>query len=172
MAKRIKVVNHLTLKYPRLFGWAQCNQLRWQWQSTPVLLPEKSHGWRSLVGCGPWGRYELGTTEQFHFHYSLSCCGEGNGNPLRCSCLENPRDGGAWWASVYGVAQGWTRLKWLSSSSSSSSSSIDILPFWLTFYYLSFYYFIMSFYIRILLKHSMHLLSVLLFLIALLFSIV
>ena len=52
---------------------------------------------------------------------SLSCIGEGSGNPLQCSCLENPRDGGAWWAAVYGVAQSWTRLKWLSSSSSSSS---------------------------------------------------
>ena len=51
---------------------------------------------------------------------SLSCIAEGNGNPLQCSCLENPRDGGAWWAAVYGVAQSWTRLKWLSSSSSSS----------------------------------------------------
>ena len=51
---------------------------------------------------------------------SLSCFGEGNGNPLQCSCLENPRDGGAWWAAVYGVAQSWTRVKWLSSSSSSS----------------------------------------------------
>ena len=62
------------------------------------------------------------TTGQLHFHFSLSCNGEGNGNPLQCSCLENPRDGGAWWAAVYGVAQSWTRLKWLSSSSSSSSS--------------------------------------------------
>ena len=53
-----------------------------------------------------------------HFHFSLSCIGEGNGNPLQCSCLENPRDGGAWWAAVYGVAQSRTRLKWLSSSSS------------------------------------------------------
>ena len=56
----------------------------------------------------------------FHFHFSLSCLGEGNGNPLQCSCLENPRDGGAWWAAVYGVAQSRTRLKRLSSSSSSS----------------------------------------------------
>jgi hypothetical protein len=61
-------------------------------------------------------------TERLHFHFSLSCVGEGNGNPLQCSCLENPRDGGAWWASVYGVAQGRTRLKRLSSSSSSSSN--------------------------------------------------
>ena len=59
-------------------------------------------------------------SEQLHFHFSLSCTGEGNGSPLQCSCLENPRDGGAWWAAVYGVAQSWTRLKRLSSSSSSS----------------------------------------------------
>ena len=56
-------------------------------------------------------------TERFHFLFSLSCIGEGNGNPLQCSCLENPRDWGAWWAAVYGVAQSWTRLKRLSSSS-------------------------------------------------------
>ena len=59
-------------------------------------------------------------TERLHFHFSLSCIGEGNSNPLQCSCLENPRDGGAWWAAVYGVAQSRTRLKRLSSSSSSS----------------------------------------------------
>ena len=91
---------------------------RRQWHPTPVLLLGKSHGWRSLVGCSPWGHKELDTTEQLHFHFSLSCIGEGNGNPLQCSCLENPRDGGAWWAAVYGVAQSWTRLKRLSSSSS------------------------------------------------------
>ena len=88
--------------------------------STPVLLPEKSHGQRSLVDCSPWGREELDTTEQLHFHFSLSCIGEGNGNPLQCSCLENPWDGGAWWAAVYGVAQSRTRLRWLSSSSGRS----------------------------------------------------
>ena len=83
----------------------------------PVLLPGESHGRRSLVGCSPWGRKESDTTERPHFHFSLSCTGEGNGNLLRCSCLEHPRDGGAWWAAVYGVAQSRTRLKWLSSSS-------------------------------------------------------
>ena len=92
---------------------------RRQWQPTPVLLPGKSHGQRSLVDCSPWGHEELDTTEQLHFHFSPSCIGEGNGNPLQCSCLENPRDGGAWWAAVYGVAQSRTRLKRLSSSSSS-----------------------------------------------------
>ena len=60
-------------------------------------------------------------TKRLHFHFSLSCIGEGNGNPRQYSCLENPRDGGAWWAAVYGVAQSRTQLKQLSSSSSSSS---------------------------------------------------
>ena len=77
----------------------------------------------ALVGCSPWGRKESGMTERLHFDFSLSCIGEGNGSPLQCSCLENPRDGGAWWAAVYGVAQSQTRLKRLSSSRSSSSSS-------------------------------------------------
>ena len=92
---------------------------RRQWHPTPVLLPGESHGWKSLVGCGPWGREESDTTERLRFHFSLSRTGEGNVNPLQCSCLENPRDGGAWWAAVYGVAQSWTRVKRLSSSSSS-----------------------------------------------------
>ena len=93
---------------------------RRQWHPTPVLLPGKSHGWRSLVGCSPWGREESDTTERLHFHFrfSLSYIGKGNGNPLQCSCLENPRDGGAWWVALYGVAQSRTRLKRLSSSSS------------------------------------------------------
>ena len=66
---------------------------RRQWQPTPVLLPGKSHGRRNLVGCSPWGCKESDMTERLHFHFSLSCTGEGNGNPLQCSCLENPRDG-------------------------------------------------------------------------------
>ena len=89
---------------------------RKQWHPTPVLLPGKSHGRRSLVGCSPWGRKESDTTEQLHFHFSLSCTGEGNGNPLQCSCLDNPRDRGAWWAAIYGVTKSWTWLKWLNSS--------------------------------------------------------
>ena len=88
---------------------------RW-WQPTPLLLPGKSHGWRNLVGCSLWGREELDTTERLHFHFSLSCIGEGNSNPLQCSCLENPRNEGAWWAAIYGVTQSRTRLKRLSSS--------------------------------------------------------
>ena len=67
---------------------------------------------------GPWGREVSDTTERLHFHFSLLCIGEGYGNPLQCSCLENPRDEGAWWAAVYGVTQSRTRPKWLSSSSS------------------------------------------------------
>ena len=100
---------------------------RRQWHPTPVLLPGKSHGWKSPVGCSPWGRLESDTTERLHFHFSLSCIGEGNGNPLQCSCLENPRDRGAWWAAIYEVTQSWTRLKRLSSSSSITFSQIHIL---------------------------------------------
>ena len=91
-----------------------------QWHPTPVLLPGKSHEQRSLVGCSLWGCEESDTTERLHFHFSLSCIGEGNGTPLQCSCLENPRDGEAWWAAIYGVAQSRTRLKRLSSSSSNT----------------------------------------------------
>ena len=94
---------------------------RRKWQPTPAFLSGDSQGWGSLVGSRLWGRTESDTTERLHSHFSLSCTGEGNGNPLQRSCLENPRDGGAWWAAVYGVAQSRTRLKRLSSSSSSSN---------------------------------------------------
>ena len=97
---------------------------RRQWHPTPVLLPGKSHGRRSLVGRSPWGREESDTTERLHFHFSLSCIREGHGNPLQCSCLENPRDGGDWWAAIHGVSQSQTQLKRLSSGSSSSTSKI------------------------------------------------
>ena len=83
---------------------------RRKWQPTPVLLPREFCGWQSLVGFCPWGRRELDTTEQLHFPFSLSFTGEGNGNPLQCSCLKNPMDRGAWWAAVPGVAEGRTRL--------------------------------------------------------------
>ena len=86
---------------------------------------KKSHGWRSLVGYSPWGCEESDTIEWLHFHFSLSCIGEGNGNPLQCSCLENPRDGGAWWDSIYGVAQSQTWLKRLSSSSSNEDYLLE-----------------------------------------------
>ena len=102
--------------FPNTFYWEKA--MASQWQPTPVLLPGKSHGQRSLVGCSPWGCKESATTERLHFHFSLLRIGEGNGNPLQCSCLENPRDKGAWWAAVYGVAQSRTLLKGLSSSSS------------------------------------------------------
>ena len=80
------------------------------------------------MGCSPWGREESGTTERLPFHFSLSCIGEGNGNPLRYSCLENPRDRGARWAAVYGVAQSQTRLMQLSSSSRPFSCVLSIVP--------------------------------------------
>ena len=96
---------------------------RRQWHPTPVLLPGKSHSWRSLVGCSPWGCWGLDNTERLHFHFSLSGIGEGNGNPLQCSCLENPRDGGAWWAAIYGVTQSRTRLKWQHQQQQLSLSS-------------------------------------------------
>ena len=75
---------------------------------------------------GPWGHEE---SEWLPFLFSPSCFGEGNGNPFQCSCLENPRDGGAWWAAVYGVTQSWTRLKQLSSSSSRESYN-DLRVIW------------------------------------------
>ena len=109
-----------------IFVLAMGGEQRRQWHPTPVLLPGKSHGWRSLVGCTSWGRTESDATERRHFHLSLSCTGEGNGNPLQCSCLENPRDGGAWWAAIYGVAQSQTRLKWLSSSMTKFNEILSI----------------------------------------------
>ena len=88
---------------------------------SPSMAPHSS----TLAWKIPWteepgglqsmGRWGSDTTERLHFHFSLSCIGKGNGNPLQCSCLENPRDGGAWWAAVYAVAQTQTRLKWFSS---------------------------------------------------------
>ena len=114
------------------FLWSAWLEWRRQWQPTPVLLPGKSRGRRSLVGCSPWGLEESDTTERLHFHFSLSCIGEGNGNPLQCSCLENPTDGGAWWAAVCRVAQSQTRLKRLSCSSSSPArrGGLDTVASW------------------------------------------
>ena len=113
-----EITKHLV--HPLNGGNGRISSTAWrrQWHPTPVLLPRKSQGQGSLVGCSPCGCEELDTTERLHFHFSLSCIGEENGKPLQCSCLENPRDGGAWWPAVYGVTQSWTRLKWLSSSSS------------------------------------------------------
>ena len=79
-------------------------------------LAWKIHGQWSLVGRSPWGHKESDTTERLPFHFSLSCIGEGNSNPLQCSCLENPRDGKAWWAAIYGVTQSWTRLSDLATA--------------------------------------------------------
>ena len=104
------------------------NQKERKNQTFPQLNEyRRIHGWRSLVGCSPWGCKESDTTKRLHFHFSLSCIGEGNGNLLQYSCLENPRDGGSWWAAIYGVAQSWTRLKRLSSSSSSRMNCKSIM---------------------------------------------
>ena len=100
-------------KFSRWF-WCIYYHLRTTRLDTPVLLPGKSHGRRSLVGCSPWGCEESDTTSLSFFTFMRW---RRNVNPLQCSCLENPRDGGAWWAAVYGVAQSWTRLKRLSRSS-------------------------------------------------------
>ena len=78
------------------------------------------------MGYSPWSRKESDTTDRLHFHFSLSCIGEGNGNSFQCSCLENPRDGGAWWAAVCGVAQSRTQLKQLSNSSGSMSDTLSL----------------------------------------------
>ena len=99
------------------FGIPKQALWRRQWHPTLVLLPGKSHGRRSLVGCSPWGREESDMTERLHFHFSFLSIGEGNGNPLQCSCLENPRDG---------VTQSRTQLKWLSSSSSKQALTFSI----------------------------------------------
>ena len=72
---------------------------------TPVLLPGKPHGWRSLVGCSPWDRWESDMTERLHFHFSLSCTGERNGNPLQYSCLENPRGGNLVGCHLWGLTE-------------------------------------------------------------------
>ena len=120
-------LNYLTKSIIKMYYLkysSNCHRRR-QWHPTLVLLPEKSNGWRSLVGYSPWDREESDMTEWLHFHFSLSCI-EGNVNRLQCSCLENPRDRGAWWAAIYGVAKRRTRLKWLNSSSSSSNCHIFI----------------------------------------------
>ena len=102
-----------------------CMHACMQWHPTPVLLPGKSHGWRRLVGCSPWRRKESDTTERLRIHFSLSCVGEGNGNPLQYFCLENPRE----WAAISGVPQSQTQLKRLSSSSSSiHAQSVQLCP--------------------------------------------
>ena len=97
---------------------------------TPVLMAalenpmDEGAWWAAVHGVTKSWTGLSDFTFTFHFHFSLSCTGEGNGNPLQCSCLENPRDNGAWWAAVYGVAQSGTRLKRLSSSSSRHGSNL------------------------------------------------
>ena len=105
------------------------NSYHWrrQWHPTPVLLPGKSHGQRSLVGCSPWGRWESDTTEQLHFHFSLSCIGEGNGNPLQCSCLENPRQsrpGGLQSMGSHRVGHDWSHLAAVAVAATTESPRI------------------------------------------------
>ena len=120
---------HRTVQLQLLQCYRLGNRFGLQWHPTPVFLPGESQGSGSLVCCSPWGRKEFDTTERLHFHYSLSCIGEGNGNPLQCSCLENPRDGGAWRAAIYGVTQSRTRLKQLSKQQQSSFPASDNLEF-------------------------------------------
>ena len=112
LLKQLSTHAHISKNLEFSHEWIQ----RRRWHPTPILLTGKSHGRRSLVGCSPRGRKSW--TQLSNFQFSLLSIGEGNGNPLQCSCPENPRDGGAWWAAVYGVTQSRTRLKWLSSSSS------------------------------------------------------
>ena len=103
---------------PKRHGLDPCGKIprRRPWQPTLVFLPREYHEQRKLASYGLQCHEESDSTERLHFHFSLSCT-EGNGNPLQCSCLENRRNRGAWWAAVYGVAQSQTRLKRLSSSS-------------------------------------------------------
>ena len=117
MWEREKQDNSWRCKFKGVFRGALCTEKAMA--PTPILLPGKSHGRRSLVACSQWRHEESDTTEQLHFHFSLSCIGEGNGNPLQCFYLENPRDRGACWSAIYGVTQSRTPLKWLSSSSNS-----------------------------------------------------
>ena len=109
-------------EWQRFKAWSKiwydlaCRSRR-QWHPTPVLLPGKSHGWRSLVGCSPWGRERVGHDWATSLSLFTFMHWRRKWQSLQCSCLENPRDGGAWWVAIYGVAQSQTRLKWLSSSS-------------------------------------------------------
>ena len=111
--------------------WRRLHIWRRRWHPTPVLLPGKSHGWRSLVGCSSRGRKMSDSTERLHFQFSLSCTGEGNGNPLQCSCLENPREGepgglpsmgshrvGQDWSDLAAAADGSQMLHWVKNNQS------------------------------------------------------
>ena len=104
MAQTVKHLSTVLETWARSLGWEDSLEKEMATHSSTLALKIP---WMEELGAGyyPWGCKESGTTEQLHFHFSLSRIGEGNGNPLQCSCLENPRDGGAWWAAVYGVAQ-------------------------------------------------------------------
>ena len=100
-------------KYQQFFPFYNGTPLQYSCLENPM---DGGAWWAAVHGVArSWTRMSF----WLHFHFSLSCTGEGNGNPVQCSCLENPRDGGAWWAAIYGVAQSQTQLRWLSSSSSS-----------------------------------------------------
>ena len=116
---RLQSMGSLRIRHDWVSSLSVFTFLHWRrkWQSTPVFLPGELRGQKSLEGCSPWGHWGSDTTELLHF--SLSGIGEGNGKPFQCSFLENPRDGGGWWAAIYGVTQSRPQLKWLSSSSSS-----------------------------------------------------
>ena len=98
------------------FGSVRCSMSEKAMARNSITLAWKIPWTEEPGSCSPWGCWGSDTTERLTFHFSLSCTGEGKGNPIQCSCLENPRDGGAWWVAVYGVAQSRTQLKWLSSS--------------------------------------------------------
>ena len=87
------------------YGFSSSHVWMWELDYKESWVPRNWCFWTVVLleGCSPWGRWGSDTTERLHLDFSFSCIGEGNGNPLQCSCLENPRDGGAWWAAVHGV---------------------------------------------------------------------
>ena len=109
------------------FAHLSCTWLRRQWHPTPVLLPGKSHGWRNLVGCSPWGRWGSDKTERLHFTFHFHALEKEMATHSSILPWRIPGTGGAWWTAVYGVAQSRTRLKRLSSSSSSMYLIIILL---------------------------------------------
>ena len=121
------------------FGLMCCLKLMFDYYFSVWMMSEKAMAPHSSTFAWkiPWteepgrlqsmGSLESDMTERLHFHFSLSCTGEGNVNPLQCSCLENPRDGEVWWAAIYGVAQSRTRLKWLSSSMDNVSIDVSVI---------------------------------------------
>ena len=139
----LKLVNFM---YSFLFLFLRNNWKNLNWPTFSVNLEKAMAPHSSTFAWKiPWteepdslqsmGSLESDVTEWLPFHFSLACIGEGNGNPLQCSCLENPRDGGAWWAAIYGVAQSRTRLKWLSSSVNLLSAQICFWVFLMDFYF-------------------------------------